>query len=155
MFIFRTVAFYPKALSQNMSTYIPSCPSLHSKDSCGRLWNYCSPTSLSSYRGASWSGSYSLILLTPIAYRSCSAPFHQSPLIHTCTHIHHISTVYCTISLDDKIANVTKSSRRPDCQVCADGCAQAVAGQEPCSQQDASKIALRYVLAVFALPLID
>ena len=134
-----------------MSTYIPSCPSLHFKDSCGRPWNYCSPPTLStSYLGASWSGSYPLILLTPIAYRSCSAPFDSSPTILICTHSHIISTAHYTLALAEEIANVTKSSRA-DCQVCADGRAQTVTGQDQCSQQDASKIALRYVLAVSAL----
>lgn len=85
MFIFRTVASYPRKLESLfptliMSTYNSiSSPSLHFKDSCSRPWNYCSPTPSSSYLGASWSGSYPLILLITIAYRSCSAPSHLSP----------------------------------------------------------------------------
>ena len=69
--------------------------------------------------------------------------FRLTPLTHICNHIRNISTAHHTTSLDEKTANVTKSSRA-DCQVCADGCAQAVPGQEQRSQQDASKIALRY-----------
>lgn len=130
-----------------MSTYIPSCPSPHFTDSCGRLWNYCPPTPSPSSLGASWSGSYSLILLTPIAYRSCSAPLALSPLHYICIHIHRNPTAYYTTPLEEKSAHVTKSSWAK-CQVCANGCAQAVPGQRQCSQQDASKITLRYVHVV-------
>ena len=146
-----------------MFTYIlPSCPSLHFKDSCGRPWNYCPPTLLSlslslssSYLGASWSGSHSLILLlTTIAYRSCFAPFDSTFRNHIDNHNLQNPTRYDILSLEEKIANVTKSSRA-DCQVCADCCAQAIAGQEQCSQQDAPKIALRSVPTVPALPLCD
>ena len=127
MFIFRTVAFYLKTFFLIMSTYIPSCPGLYFKDSCGRPWNYCSPILSPPYP---WSQLVRLlsinILLRPIAHRSCSAPFDSSSSVHICTRIYRLFTFRYTVPLDEKAANVTKSSRA-DRKICADGRAQAVA----------------------------
>ena len=155
MFIFRTVAVYPESLFLIMSTYIPSCPCLHFKDSCGRPWNYCPPI-LSSplHIGASWSGSYPLILLitnsTPVLLCALLTRPFQSTLPSIFIFIRFPQSIHIQYLLRRENINVTQSSRA-DCQACAGGCAQTVARQEQCNWQDAPKIALGYVLVVSAI----
>ena len=160
-----TVAFYSVLLEPFliMSVYIYS---IMSKSSLQGLLRqtvellFSHPITLSSsYLGASWSGSYSLILLP---HRSCSAPLHLLPSdptppnpLQPRIHIYrqHFRCSFIT-PLDEKNTHVTQSSR-PDCQVCANGRAQAIARQDQWSQQDAQKIALRYVITTSTLSSID